>query len=104
MSTEHELAGPFMNTNPIRFLRLPAVKQLTGLGKTALYKRIGEGSFPAPIKLGGTAVGWIEDEVYQWNHDRVAESRSTPSQGPSVVRPAARPGGPPNPATSSCAA
>ena len=43
MSTLNELAGPFMNTNPIRFLRRLAVKQLSGLCKTALYKRIGEG-------------------------------------------------------------
>jgi prophage regulatory protein len=61
----------------IRFLRLPEVKQITGLKKTAIYERINEGTFPTPINLGGRAVGWIEEEVTKWAEDRVAKSRPT---------------------------
>jgi prophage regulatory protein len=95
----NELLEPPANT--IRFIRLPDVKHLTGLGKTAIYKRIGEGSFPGPIKLGGSAVGWIEAEVSQWCLDRIAESRSTAL---SMPRPIARQGGQPSPASSFVAA
>jgi prophage regulatory protein len=68
----------FITRTPVRFLRLPAVKQITGLGKTALYERIKLGQFPPPVKLGGRAVGWVEEEVDQWARQRVAAARVMP--------------------------
>lgn len=59
----------------IRFLRLPAVKEITGLSRSSIYDRMKDGTFPTTVKLGGRAVGWIEDEVSQWAADRVAEAR-----------------------------
>lgn len=50
--------------NPSRLLRLPAVKDITGLGKTTLYGLIKEGRFPQPTKILGTrASGWREADV-----------------------------------------
>ncbi len=50
--------------NPSRFLRLPAVKDITGLGKTSIYGLIKEGRFPQPTKILGTrASGWREADV-----------------------------------------
>jgi prophage regulatory protein len=50
--------------NPNRFLRLPAVKDITGLGKTSIYGLIKEGRFPQPTKILGTrASGWREADV-----------------------------------------
>ena len=57
------------------FLRLPMVKARTGLSRSTLYLRIAEGSFPAPISLGGRAVGWIEAEVNDWVARRIEASR-----------------------------
>jgi prophage regulatory protein len=59
----------------VRFLRLPEVKAITGLGKTSIYEQIREKSFPAPVRLGLRAVGWVESEVRQWAQDRVHGSR-----------------------------
>ena len=56
-------------------LRLPAVKARTGLSRSTLYLRISEGSFPAPISLGGRAVGWIEAEIQKRLEDRIQASR-----------------------------
>ena len=56
-------------------LRLPAVKARTGLCRSTIYSRILEGAFPAPISLGGRAVGWLESEVQMWLEDRIQESR-----------------------------
>lgn len=61
-------------------LRLPAVKARTGLSRSTIYLRISEGSFPAPISLGGgrgvgRAVGWIEAEVNDWLAQRIEASR-----------------------------
>jgi prophage regulatory protein len=57
---------------PIRFLRLPDVKAITGMGRTKIY---GLPDFPRPIKLTDRASGWIEAEVQQWCADRIAASR-----------------------------
>nr|WP_093038613.1 AlpA family phage regulatory protein [Thiocapsa roseopersicina] len=48
------------------FLRLPQVIQLTGLRKSAIYKRIALGQFPAPIRLSARASAWASDEVESW--------------------------------------
>lgn len=56
-------------------LRLPIVKARTGLSRSTIYLRIAEGSFPAPVSLGGRAVGWIEAEVNDWLANRIEASR-----------------------------
>ena len=43
----------------ISILRLPDVKSRTGLSRSTIYLRISQNNFPAPISLGGRAVGWI---------------------------------------------
>lgn len=58
-----------------RILRFREVKEMVGLGKTTLYARIKEGSFPKPISLGGRAVGWIKSEVVAWLVARINETR-----------------------------
>lgn len=50
----------------IIFLRLPAVKERTGLKETTIYKCIGEGTFPPSIPLTERCVGWREDQIAAW--------------------------------------
>lgn len=47
-------------------LRLPEVSRLTGLGRSAIYERMGLGAFPLPRNLGGNAVAWPAGEVLDW--------------------------------------
>ncbi|WP_416048992.1 helix-turn-helix transcriptional regulator [Cupriavidus basilensis] len=64
-----------MNTEAQRrIIRLPEVSQLVGLGKTAIYERIKEHTFPAPIKLG-RASGWVAEEVQKWGETQIAATR-----------------------------
>lgn len=56
-------------------LRLPAVKQRTGLSRSTIYLRISDDSFPKPISLGGRAVGWIESEIDDWLEQQIENSR-----------------------------
>ena len=58
-------------------LRLPAVQARTGLSRSTIYLRISEGRFPAPISLGGRAVGWVEAEVNDWLNEQIVASRET---------------------------
>jgi prophage regulatory protein len=49
-----------------RILRYPQVEDRTGLKHSAIYERIGKGTFPRPVALGPKAVGWLEEDVDQW--------------------------------------
>ncbi len=49
-----------------RILRRPEVEKLTGIPRSTLYAKIAVGDFPAPIKIGQRAVGWLEIEVHKW--------------------------------------
>ena len=46
-----------------RFLRLPEVLQMTGMGKTLIYNRINDGTIPKKIQLDSRTVVWDEQEV-----------------------------------------
>ena len=69
-----------------RLIRLPEVLSRTGYGRTSIYRKMEDGSFPKSIKLGGPpldpsafdsrAVAWIEEEVDQWIESRI-EGRDT---------------------------
>lgn len=56
-------------------IRLPEVKARTALSRSTIYKRVADGSFPPPIKLGERAVGWIEAEVEAWLAEKIKASR-----------------------------
>jgi len=62
-------------------LRLPTVKARTGLSRSTIYLRVAERSFPAPVSLGGRAVGWIEAEVNDWLAKRIEASRGGAMRG-----------------------
>ncbi|WP_018990997.1 helix-turn-helix transcriptional regulator [Aromatoleum toluclasticum] len=59
-----------------RVLRLPQVKTLTGRSRSAIYADVKAGAFPAPVKIGPKASGWLESEIEAWLAKRVAESRA----------------------------
>ena len=66
-----------------RLIRLSEVLSRTGFGRTSIYRKMEDGSFPRSVKLGGPledpnafdcrAVAWIEDEVEQWMESRIEE-------------------------------
>ena len=55
-----------------QIVRAKRAREITGVGKTELYRRSGEvsDSFPAAIKLGDHSVGWYEDELLAWRESR----------------------------------
>ena len=62
-------------------LRLPAVKARTGLSRSTIYLRVSQGAFPAPVSLGGRAVGWIEAEVNAWLTVQIEKRRNQGAAG-----------------------
>ena len=55
--------------NQRRVLRMPEVCRVTGLGKSTIYQKLTEGSFPSPIRLGPRAVGWRAVDILDWLED-----------------------------------
>ena len=74
--------SPIIKTKS-RLIRLPEVLSRTGYGRTSIYRKMEEGTFPKCLKLGGPvkdhtqfdcrAIAWIEDEVDQWIESRIEE-------------------------------
>lgn len=66
-----------MNTiaNDIRFIRLPEVQRITGLGRSQIYTLAQRDAFPKPVKLAERCSAWIESEVTDWVRARIAAAR-----------------------------
>lgn len=62
-------------TRHIEFIKLPEVKQITGIGTTKIYEMANQGLFPRQVKLGGRSVAWVKEEVLRWAQDQVSASR-----------------------------
>ena len=58
-----------------RLIRLPAVQERVGMGRTAVYELIKAGKFPRPVKVGA-ASAWIDVEITRWI-EQLAASRGT---------------------------
>ena len=52
-----------------RILRVGRVVHITGLSRTTIWRRVRDGQFPPPIRLGGPgsrATGWRAADVKRW--------------------------------------
>lgn len=57
------------------FLRLPQVKQRTGLSRSSIYAKMTHGEFPSSVDLGARAVAWLQSDIDKWIANRINESR-----------------------------
>lgn len=57
----------------MKIIRLKEVIKLTGLGRSTIYAKVANGLFPANVKLGGHATGWVESEVLDWINALIEE-------------------------------
>lgn len=57
-----------------KFIRLPEVKKMVGLGTTAIYDKMKLGEFPKQVKLGLISV-WVESEIQNWMKEQIRASR-----------------------------
>lgn len=58
-----------MNTT---LLRIPSVKNQSGLSRSSIYLRMAQGLWVKPVSLGGRAVGWPSHEVDSLNSARIS--------------------------------
>ena len=70
-----------MNTKPLssatlQIVRLPRVREITGLCRSTIYQLEADQKFPKRVQLGVRAVGWLENEIQDWVAIKVAATRS----------------------------
>jgi prophage regulatory protein len=64
-------------TTPLpSFLRLPQVRQITGLPRSSIYAKVAAGAFPSPVALGARSVAWVDSEINDWVASRIAARAS----------------------------
>lgn len=56
---------------PSKFLTFKQVSDRVNLTRSPLYRRIREGSFPKPVKLGAMS-RWVESEIDAWMSSRIS--------------------------------
>ena len=59
-------------------IRLTEVQRRTGYSKAWIYRLMGQGKFPASVKIGSRAIAFVESEIDEWINQRIAESRGLP--------------------------
>jgi prophage regulatory protein len=69
-----------MNTEPkkaMQILRMAEVTRRVGLSKSTIYDRINpkstryDNTFPKPIKIGLSAIGWLDEHINDWIESRI---------------------------------
>ncbi|MGF7149409.1 prophage regulatory protein [Sphingomonas zeicaulis] len=54
----------------MRILRMPEVRNKTGLSRATIYRKIESGDFPPQRRLSTRCVGWREADIDAWLNDR----------------------------------
>jgi prophage regulatory protein len=57
-------------------LRLPYVRQRTGLSRASIYAMIKHGNFPKQTAIGKRAVAWSSNAIQEWIDQRISGSKS----------------------------
>ncbi|HCD5199874.1 TPA: AlpA family transcriptional regulator [Vibrio parahaemolyticus] len=58
-----------------KIIRLPEVKEQTGLSRSTIYLQMSQGKFPRSLSLGARAVGWLQADIDQWL-DKLKEAQA----------------------------
>lgn len=61
-----------LSFRPGTLIRLTQVCELLGISRSTIYKRLSDGTFPAPIRIGPGTVRWSVDALQSWIDDRAS--------------------------------
>lgn len=51
---------------PDALLNIKTVQAIVSLGKTTIYKKVAEGTFPAPIRQGSRCSRFVAGQIQAW--------------------------------------
>ena len=66
-----------MQSRSKKILRLPQVRERVGLSTSTIYSMMAKGLFPQQVPLGVHSVGWVEEEIDDFNAACVAKRDAT---------------------------
>ncbi|MDH1799302.1 MULTISPECIES: helix-turn-helix transcriptional regulator [Acinetobacter] len=61
-----------IQSQSIQIIRLPKVVEICGLSRSTVYEKLNPRSrrhdptFPKPLRLGTSAIGWLQHEIEAW--------------------------------------
>ena len=58
-----------------KILRLPDVIDRVGFSRSTIYEFVSKGRFPAPVRIGIRAVGWLDSDINDWINQLINQSR-----------------------------
>ena len=61
---------PPLSNTPTNFVRMRVVVQMTGLGRSTIYRLIAVRQFPSPVRLASRAVAWRRADLERWSEAR----------------------------------
>ena len=56
----------------LRLLRFPAVRQMTGLSRSTIWRLERAKTFPRHVRLSANTVAWLEADVKDWIRQKLA--------------------------------
>lgn len=56
-----------------KLIDINAVIDRTTESRSSIYRRVADGTFPKPVKIGPRKVGWVESEIEAHIASRIAE-------------------------------
>jgi prophage regulatory protein len=62
-----------------KFLRLPAVMDVTGLSRSSIYRKISRGELHS-YSLGDRAIGFLDEEISAWIQSRIDAEHGSADQ------------------------
>jgi len=49
-----------------KFYRIAEVTSLVGVSEPTIWRRVKDGSFPAPVRVSKRAVAWRQSDLREW--------------------------------------
>ena len=56
----------------LRLLRFPAVRHMTGLSRSTIWRLERAQTFPRHVRLSANTVAWLEDDIKDWIRQKLA--------------------------------
>jgi prophage regulatory protein len=70
-----------------KFLRLSAVREATGLGRSTIYRLVAAGKFPKPLEiLSSHTVAFLESEIGEWQRERISAREAKTAEAAQAAR------------------
>ena len=63
------------SANNLRLLRFRELRNTVPLSRASIWRKVKSGEFPAPVRIGKSAVAWLWADVQGWIEERVAASK-----------------------------